>query len=395
MLIVADAEIPRVAEHFGDLGEVRLLGGRAIDAPSVRDADLLLVRSITRVDGNLLRDARVRFVGTATAGTDHLDIPWLQAHGIGFADAGGCNADAVADWILCGLALSLQDGILAEGDAVAVVGWGRIGSRVGKRMTALGLKPLAFDPPLAALHASAGHKPTGSFANIFPQPPLLTQPSELRDARALTLHIPLTHEGPFPTLGLVDEALLVAMPELRLYCNSSRGDVAKEQVLLRLRRRGPLQRLLLDVWNGEPRIAPEMVTAAWLASPHVAGHSRLGKERGTSMLRDAYDCWCGLERPPRQVQSKPELIATIGTHPADWLVATLDPWRLDRLLRESLSEKDPAASFDRLRRGEGHRLEVSEAKLPAEACPTEVLRAQALGLGFRVQADPQLQPPQP
>src|SRR5690606_19552610 len=96
---------------FAGHGELATTPGRAITADLVRDVDVLLVRSVTRVDAKLLAGSRCRFVGTATSGTDHIDIDWLRAQGIAFADAHGCNAGAVADYVLAALAaIGLADG---------------------------------------------------------------------------------------------------------------------------------------------------------------------------------------------------------------------------------------------------------------------------------------------
>ena len=151
MKIIADENIPCVEQAFASLGEVTLLPGRGMQAADVRDADVLLVRSVTRVDASLLDNSPVRFVGSATIGFDHVDRDYLQERGIGFSTAPGSNATSAAEYVVSVLmVLSAQQGFELSGKTVGIIGCGNVGSRVRQRLTALGMHCLVNDPPLVA-----------------------------------------------------------------------------------------------------------------------------------------------------------------------------------------------------------------------------------------------------
>src|SRR5690554_4099800 len=149
MLIVADENIPLLDAFFGDMGEIRRVEGRSLARDQLQDADILLVRSVTRVNRELLEGTRVRFVGTATIGTDHVDLEWLEEQGIRFAAAPGCNARSVAEYVLSVLSLYAErQGISdARSLTVGVVGAGNVDSTLARILERLGVKVLLCDPP--------------------------------------------------------------------------------------------------------------------------------------------------------------------------------------------------------------------------------------------------------
>ena len=103
MKIVADANIPFVEDCFSSIGVVVLTSGRDVTPELVKDADILLVRSITKVNKQLLDGSSVKFVATATIGTDHIDEQYLDSEGIAFASAPGSNANSVAEYVVAAL----------------------------------------------------------------------------------------------------------------------------------------------------------------------------------------------------------------------------------------------------------------------------------------------------
>ncbi len=273
MITVCAASVLQGAEAFSTLGEVRVVPDAAIDAASVRDADALVIRSKTRVDAALLRDSRLRFVGTATAGTDHLDTALLAEAGIACCAAPGCNADAVAEYVTAALLdLAQRCGEMLAGRTLGVVGVGQVGRRVLRHAAALGMNVLANDPPR---HLAEG------------DPSLLPLDEILPQCDAITLHTPFTVDGPFPTAHLANHAFFERLKPGCLFINASRGEVADSAALLHAIDHGVVRRCALDVFEGEPKPDLRVVAAADLATPHIAGYSYDGRLKGTLMVYQA------------------------------------------------------------------------------------------------------------
>ncbi len=272
MRIVADRNIPFVQEAFGPLGEVVTVSAPALDAAAVQDADLVLVRSTVKVDAALLSGSRARFVATATIGTDHLDTAWLAERGIAWASAPGSNADSVAQWwagALLTLAERRRTGL--RGATIGIVGVGNVGSRVERLAAAFGCRVLRCDPPRARAEG-------GDFVALDDLLPACD---------VVTLHVPLARGGSDPTFRLLDAARLERLRPSATLVNCSRGAVLHEAAAVKARAAGHLGALLLDVFEGEPEVAPATVAACDLATPHIAGHSLDGKANGTRMIHEA------------------------------------------------------------------------------------------------------------
>ncbi|MBD3895824.1 4-phosphoerythronate dehydrogenase PdxB [Halomonas sp. ML-15] len=285
MRVIVDANIPAAEHCFGELGEVLALPGREIEAANLAGAEALIVRSITRVDEALLdaahrAGARLRFVGTCTIGTDHIDQATLAARGIGFASAPGCNAEAVVDYVLSSLVLLAErDGAALDQRRVGIVGAGNVGERLYQRLTALGLDCRRCDPPRAEA------EPQTHFYGL----------DELCQwADVLCLHTPLVHSGPYATHHLLDAERLAALRPGSWLLNAGRGDCLDGAALRqRLATAGDL-RAVLDVWEGEPAIDEQLWQLAEIATPHIAGHSLDGKLRGTQQVYAAALGYFGL-----------------------------------------------------------------------------------------------------
>lgn len=273
LTIVADENIPWVEEAFGSLGSVTTCSGRAITQALVPTADVLLVRSVTRVDAALLAGSRVQFVGSATIGTDHIDHAHLAEHGIAFAHAPGSNADSVVEYVLSALLhLAVTHNEPLRGKTVGLVGCGNIGGRLAQRLPALGLHVLRNDPPLAAQ--------TGSHDFVE-----LDQ--VLAAADIISLHVPLTRTGPHATYHLFDEAVLQRLSPNTWLLNTCRGPVVDNAALLQHIKAGRLAATVLDVWETEPDLSTPLLGCVDLGTPHIAGYSYDGKVTGTVMLYEA------------------------------------------------------------------------------------------------------------
>lgn len=265
MKIIADENIPFVEQVFGRLGAVSRFPGRSMHSEMMRDADVLLVRSITRVDEVLLGGSKVGFVGTATIGMDHIDREYLAKWGIAFTSAAGSNANSVVEYVITSiLVLAQRFGWELEGKTLGIIGVGNIGGRLEKKITALGMVPLPNDPPLQRATGD------GRFVSL----------DEAMAADFVTCHVPLTREGEDATYHLIDEGNLGKLKDGAVLLNSSRGPVTDNRALLE-HFDGPL---VLDVWENEPDIAMALLEKTQLATPHIAGYSFDGKVNGTAIL---------------------------------------------------------------------------------------------------------------
>lgn len=277
MRILADENIPLAKEAFQSLGKVRLIPGRSIKPEDVREADVLLVRSVTRVDDHLLNGSDLKFVGSATIGTDHVDEEYLRTRGIRFAHAPGCNADSVVEYVMAALyLLANRQEISIKGKTVGIVGCGNIGSRLASRLPALGCKIVKNDPPLAQNADRSG---------ILHDYVSLDQ--VLEEADIITLHVPLTRSGPFATYRMFDERRLRQIKKGAWLINSCRGAVVSNPALYDILTAGHLGAAVLDVWENEPTPDLGLLQKVDIATPHIAGYSYDGKVMGTIMLYQA------------------------------------------------------------------------------------------------------------
>ncbi|WP_027853949.1 4-phosphoerythronate dehydrogenase PdxB [Marinobacterium litorale] len=373
--IVVDENMPAVERLWGDSAEIDRWPGRSLRREHLEGADALLVRSVTRVDRDLLDNTSVRFVGTATIGTDHLDIEWLEQQGVQWASAPGCNADAVVDYVLSALwQLAREDGWDPLAQTVGVVGAGNVGGRLVARLKALGMETRVCDPPRAQ------RENDDSFVDID---------RLLSEVDVVCLHTPLTVEGAWPTRHLLDARRLARLKPGAVVINAGRGPVIDNGALLDIARQRPDLSLVMDVWEHEPAVDPALAQHCRIATPHIAGYSLDGKIRGSWMLYQAYCRWLGVDAcrslasvlPPPAVAGL-ELAA--GFDPADAMRLVYDPFRDDRQLRKTLNRTDPEqrAAFDLLRRHYPVRREFSSLLLQGRFDPG--MMAQLSGLGFRV-----------
>lgn len=344
--IVADENIPLAREAFGVFGSVDLVAGRKIDAGRVVDADILIVRSVTRVGDALLDGSRVRFVGTATIGTDHVDVAALERRGIAFASAPGCNARSVAEY-LAAVLLELEGelGRDLRGATLGVVGVGNVGSRVADVARALGLRVLQCDPPRAARESG--------FASV-------SLDVLVRAADVLTFHVPLDRNGPHPTRHLLDARRIEQLRPDAIVVNSSRGGVVDDDALAIACAAGRVE-AVLDVWEDEPQPSAAMLGVVRVATPHIAGYSLDGKLAGTRMIADALAHTLGVAGPDPGVFRAPVASPAVEVTGRGRAVVReavrkvydvrADDGRLRAAMGEAGSSGEArAAAFDRLRR---------------------------------------------
>ena len=380
MIVVADQNIPCVADAFADFGEVRPLPGRDIRRADLADCRCLITRTVTRVDADLLDDTPVEFVGSATIGTDHVDLDYLAERGITFSNAAGCNAEAAAEYVISGLyALSAEFGFDPSACRAGIVGCGNVGSRLAHKFDALGIDYRVNDPPLAARDPEA---------RAFIELDELVETCDL-----VSLHVPLTDGGDHPTRHLFDASLLARLRPGCLLINAARGAVVDNGALNALLAERDDLRVFLDTWENEPAIMPELLRRVHLATPHIAGYSVEGRLRGTQMVLDAAcahfkfeSCW----NMAREIPAASALVPDAATDDlAFWqqlFAAHFDIRRDHAALTDGagLDDAERGRLFESLRRVYPDRLEYPRWR---------ITRAQAGGhantlaeLGFIVEA---------
>lgn len=377
--IVADENIPYVREAFAALGDVTTIHGRQMTRELLADAELLLVRSITKVNAALLDGTAVRFVATATIGEDHVDKAYLAERGIAFSSAPGCNADSVAQYVTAALLeLSERYGLPLEKMSLGVAGVGNVGRRVARCGTALGMEVALNDPPLARQTGHPKYRPL----------------AEVLACDVVTLHVPLTKQGPDATHHLADETFIRAMRPGSILINSSRGPVADGAAIKRALADGHLRACVLDVWEGEPNVDAELLEQVFIGTPHIAGYSFDGKVNGTRMIYEAACRFLGLpaEWDPAPLLPAPECphVDVDGGNPGALLKAVRAVYEIrdnDAAMRRILAAPmdERAKLFDTLRKEYPRRREFSNTR--ADVSPDNAsLKLALAGIGFQIGA---------
>lgn len=376
MRVIADENMPGVRELFAPLAEVECLPGRDIRREHLQGADALLVRSVTAVTPGLLAGSPVRFVGSATIGTDHIDLVGLAAMGVAVAAAPGCNARAVAEYVAAALLALAEEQDWQPGErCLGVVGLGNVGQAVADLAGRLGFRVRGCDPLRdPALGPAVARRPLDAL---------------LEEADILCLHTPLTHDGPHATRHLLDAGRLARLRQGAILLNAGRGAVVDNRALCDLLAARPDVTAVLDVWEDEPRVLPALLARVRFGTPHVAGYSVEGKWRGTAMVHAAFCRHFGLPTGPLPVPDWPAPALQLPASPVSArsllaaLFAQLCPLaRDDAALRASLAAPDPARAFDILRRDYPPRYECGSCHIEEGIAPGH--RALLQGAGFRV-----------
>jgi len=380
MKIVADENIPYVGECFGSVGQVELLSGRAMTAEAVRETDAVLVRSITKVGAEFLEGSRVKFVGTATIGFEHVDVDSLKSKGIGFASAPGSNANSVAEYIVASLlSVGRKKNIELEGKSIGIVGVGNVGSMVEKKVRALGMEAYLNDPPLK--RETGGEK--------------YLELEELFGCDFVTLHTPLTFEGVDKTFHLADEDFFKSLKDGCVFINTARGGVTDTEALKGAIKSGRLGAVVLDVWENEPKIGCELLRMVDISTPHIAGYSLDGKVGGMVMIYEAFCKHFGLEANKSIEDFLPEPeVGEIEIDPASGdeqellrgavqqvYVINRDDFNTREIAM--VAEAERGKFFDDLRRDYPVRREFGNTRVLLKS-PSESLSVKLGGIGFKV-----------
>jgi erythronate-4-phosphate dehydrogenase len=360
MRVIVDQNIPLGPQAFSDAGEVVQMPGRDLRREDLEGAHVLIVRSITKVGPALLEGTDVKFVGTCTIGTDHLDIPWLGSHGIRWTSAPGCNARSVAEWVVSALAAGHRKGRLdlSSIQRAGIVGAGRVGRQMESVFEALGWDVWKNDPPRAEAEGPDGFRLLEDL---------------LENCPVVTAHLPLVRDGNWPTTHLLGRNLSNLSPGAA-FLNAGRGATASTADLVAFGADRPDVFMALDVLDPEPAYPTDLVRHADLASPHIAGYSLEGKIEGTRMVREVLGEFLNLPAwtpPPsktlplnaRHLSLPDGSPVSLETDPWDafaaLVVGAFDPTRDDAEMRKllNLADTERGQGFDRLRKEYPQRLE--------------------------------------
>lgn len=372
MKILVDENMPYAQQLFSRLGNVKAVPGRPVPKAELIDADALMVRSITKVNSALLSTTPIKFVGTATAGFDHVDTAWLDEANIAFSSAPGCNAIAVVEYVFSALLmLAERDHFDLRDKTVGIVGVGNVGGRLADRLAAWGVNTLLCDPPKAK--AAKGNK--GEF---------LALETVLAQADVLTFHTPLNMSGADQTFHMMESTRLANLRDGTILINASRGEVVDNQALLALLKQGKKLSVILDVWEPEPNLDTELLQWVDIGTPHIAGYTLEGKARGTTQVYEAYCQFLGQPDsvPLASLLPIPEIsgITFNGKLTQSQLKRLVhlvyDVRRDDAALREVAAI---AGEFDKLRKNYQERREWSSLKV---SCDNAQTAEQLAALGF-------------
>jgi erythronate-4-phosphate dehydrogenase len=366
MKIIVDENIPQAHEAFSGFGEVVFLAGREITNDILRNADILLIRSITKVNESVLKGTKVKFIATATAGTDHIDKEYLANNGITFADAAGCNSFSVAEYFTGAVSrIFSTKNIPFEGKTLGVVGIGNVGSKVVRFAKTLGFKVLINDPPLERKFGSQ------EFVSM----------DRILECDVITLHVPLYKSGIDKTVHLIDEERLSKIKSGTVLINASRGEVVNNTALKnRLTANNDLI-TVFDVWENEPILDYGLLEKVNFGSVHIAGYSMEGKVNGTEIIYNRLCAFLNTSpvwKPKYPVIEKKEIIVNTGKRLEDLLDEIItqiyDISVDDKLLRKGIGmEKEKQSKyFDLLRKTYRVRREFNNYTIRLNSLDDEV-----------------------
>ena len=335
MKVVVDSHIPNIRGLIEPRASVLYLEPGEITREAIRDVDALIVRTRTRCNADLLDGSRVRFIGSATIGTDHIDLDYCTRHGITVRNAPGCNAPAVAQWVFAAIAAWMRSRRIAtpQGLVLGIVGVGHIGKIVARWGQELGFHILLNDPPR--------ENREGPSHGVFSPLGALQRQCDI-----ITFHTPLTRDGLWPTWHLCDQAFLDGLRRCRLILDAARGPIADNDALLRWH--GDIG---LDCWEHEPNVTRQLIEKCIVATPHIAGYSSEGKQRGTAMMLAALNEYCGWDIPV-PVVAAPATGAAVVT--LDGIASSYD------ILADTARLKCAPADFEFQRNHYSHRPEYQK-----------------------------------
>ncbi len=326
--IVVDDKIPYIKGRLESFADIVYSKPELIDRDLVKDADAIVVRTRTKCGRELLEGSSVKLVVTATIGVDHIDVGWCEKNGICVVNAPGCNAPAVAQYVWASL---LRNSFDPRGKRIGIIGCGNVGRIVADWGRRLGAEIAVSDPIL---------EERGYDLPFMPLERILST------SDAVTLHVPLTRSPElFPTFHLISDKELNLMNPGAWLINASRGAVVDNESLLQCLESGKIN-AVIDTWEGEPEIDSRIANLAAIATPHIAGYSRQGKERATRMALEALDAFFGFNADKSGLEGRYSLPESVS---AEKIIESYDPSFDTEMLRKD------TARFEKLRSDYNYR----------------------------------------
>jgi erythronate-4-phosphate dehydrogenase len=283
--VTVDSDIPFIKGLLEPFAEVQYLKGSDIKRDLIADSDALIIRTRTKCNSELLSGSKVKFIASATIGSDHVDLEWCKESGIYFTNAAGCNAWGVVQYVLTSI-FYLYDKAeeSPERKVLGIVGAGNVGERLASLAQSLGFKVLRCDPPLKSLLKKDPLYFSPEVASVRDEGmPFRVDRSDVSEgdyyelmsvlnlSDIVSLHVPLNPS----TINMANDEFFKSMKDGAIFINSSRGEVVSEESLVRYRDK--FSGIVLDVWKGEPQLNKNLLTFADITTPHIAGYSLQGK----------------------------------------------------------------------------------------------------------------------
>ena len=352
--------------------ELVSIQGMQIVPSDLKDANALLTRTVTRVDSNLLQDSPIAFVGTASAGTDHIDTRYLSERGIKLANAAGCNAGAVADYVLDAIYQCQRLESLISGATVGLVGYGAVGRHLAARLSMLGGKIKVYDPYVKSTEAGV----------------TLCALPEVLGCSIVSLHAALHTDQPHPSAQMIDNTAVSYISPDALFINAGRGGLVTEEALHRMADKGVT--LVLDTWPDEPSVSQELLSRATFATPHIAGYTRTAKSNATDFLIEPLVRALSLDSPFNTLESEDTKQVMVDLSRQSDSHGVMDAMKaVSRLaqddvdFREAWKESQTPDNFETQRTQYRLRDQYSALKLEAVNASTELQRLLSAA-GFRL-----------
>ncbi len=370
MKIIIDKNIPFVHGALENWADVEYVEGSKICRDMLVGADAMIIRTRTRCDKKLLERTGIKFIGTATIGTDHIDQEWCREHGIQCASAPGCNSGSVMQYLASSLVyLSAKYKTNPTGTTIGIVGVGNVGGKVAHMAQLLGFNVLLNDPPRERLEGLQ------DFISIN---------KLLYESDIVSLHVPLTFEGPDKTFQLVDENFLSKMKKKATFINTSRGQVVNEKSLLEKLKGSLIKAAVLDVWRNEPDINTELLNAADTGTAHIAGYSADGKANGGKMIIRQLAEYFDLPLKEWEPESLPEpdypVINLTGNRGSDFDILSEAILHTYSIEKDNLILKKNPSLFEKIRNEYYIRREFNAYTVK---CENERILNKLRALGFR------------
>lgn len=332
--LIVEANVPFVRGLLDPYANVRYLQPEEITPAEVRDCDGMIIRTRTRCDEGLLVRSKCKMVATATIGLDHINLDYCRRTGVTVVNAPGCNAAAVAQYVMASIMHVINRPL--AGYTIAVIGVGHVGSIVERWAKGFDMKVLRYDPPRQRAEGGDDWADLETIA---------------READIITFHTPLTREGEDKTFHMVDEAFMRRLRRAPIMINSARGEIFDTEAVIAAKDAGKIGPLIIDCWEDEPRIDTDLLARTAIATPHIAGYSREGKIRASQTVLDAITTFFML---PRVTIDAPLPPAPARTVSLDGLMGSFDPMPISEALKAS-----PEA-FEKQRNGYSYRSEAPE-----------------------------------